>query len=497
MENTSQSERKKSVLGAIAASKLSEMLKNIDISSIKETTGGYNARARILALFDMGTFAETGAYIVRSEPGEDPSEMFSGVITGYGAVNGRLVYAFVQDSARMRGAFDSTSAGKIAELIRLAARNGAPVVGIFDSCGASIYEGARVLAAYGEVMRQINAVKGTIPLIALIPGVCGGGMAAFASTFDFILTVSGQSDFYVSSPFISGEAPSDGTSVADIAVADEDELYPRTRELLSYLPSNCNEGARMSDAPVFDRDIPTEYLAPKEYDARKIVACLSDGDRFISLGSGSVPELVSGLAYVGGIACGVLANDPHEHSGMMTARACRRAARLVRFCDSFGLPLIALANTAGACPDEADSAGYAEAVAGLYTALTISENAKISVVTGGAYGMGFTLMASKSVGADIAFALPDSCISPMSPEASVAFAWNDRICDNDVTVTREQLEAEWRERLASPCDAALCGQIDDIIPADELRLRVVSAVRMLAAKSRSVPTPRREGRRQK
>lgn len=253
----------------------------------------------------------------------------------------------------------------------------------------------------------------------------------------------------------------------------------------------------MSDAPVFDRDIPTEYLAPKEYDARKIVACLSDGDRFISLGSGSVPELVSGLAYVGGIACGVLANDPHEHSGMMTARACRRAARLVRFCDSFGLPLIALANTAGACPDEADSAGYAEAVAGLYTALTISENAKISVVTGGAYGMGFTLMASKSVGADIAFALPDSCISPMSPEASVAFAWNDRICDNDVTVTREQLEAEWRERLASPCDAALCGQIDDIIPADELRLRVVSAVRMLAAKSRSVPTPRREGRRQK
>ena len=154
MEGTNQSERKKSVLGAIAAGKLSEMLKNIDISSIKESHGGYNARARLLALFDMGTFAETGTYIVRREVGDGPSETFSGVITGYGAVNGRLVYAFVQDSARMHGAFDSTSAGKIAALIGMAVRNGAPVVGIFDSSGASIYEGVSVLAAYGEVTQH-------------------------------------------------------------------------------------------------------------------------------------------------------------------------------------------------------------------------------------------------------------------------------------------------------------------------------------------------------
>ena len=136
MENSSQSERKKSVLGAITASKLTEMLKNIDISSIKEANGGYNARARILALFDMGTFAETGAYIVRQDAGDDPSNAFEGVITGYGAIDGRLVYAFVQDSSRMKGAFDSVSAGKITSLINLAIRNGAPVVGIFDSCGA-------------------------------------------------------------------------------------------------------------------------------------------------------------------------------------------------------------------------------------------------------------------------------------------------------------------------------------------------------------------------
>ncbi len=495
MESTNQSERKKSVLGAIAAGKLSEMLKNIDISSIKESHGGYNVRARILALFDMGTFAEIGTYIVRREVGEEPSETFSGVITGYGAVNGRLCYAFVQDSARMHGAFDSTSAEKIAALLKMAVRNGAPVVGIFDSSGASIYEGVKVLAAYGEVMKQITAARGIVPLVALVPGICGGGMAAAASSFDFLLTVSGQSEFYVASPFISGEKAADGASAADIAVDDEDELYVRARELLSYLPANCNEGSRVSETPVLERGIQAQYLGADTYDAKKIIASLADGERFIELGAGRTPELVTGLAYIGGIVCGVMANDPGAKDGMMTPAACRAAAGLVRFCDCFGLPLVALVNSAGVCWSESDSAGYASAVAELYHALTASCNAKISVVTGKAYGMGFTLMASKSVGADVAFALPGACISPMSPEASVALVWNDRICDNDVTVTREELEAEWRSKLASPSDAAICGEIDDIISADELRPRIVSAIRMLAAKSRDIPTPPRESRR--
>lgn len=495
MENSSQSERKKSVLGAITASKLTEMLKNIDISSIKEANGGYNARARILALFDMGTFAETGAYIVRQDAGDDPSNAFEGVITGYGAIDGRLVYAFVQDSSRMKGAFDSVSAGKITSLINLAIRNGAPVVGIFDSCGASVYEGAKVLAAYGRIMKSIFSAKGIVPLVALIPGVCGGGMAAFASAFDFVLCVRNQSEFYVAPQFISGETPADGSAIADIISDSEDELYIRTRELLALIPSNCNEGARLTDTPVLERMTPPELLLPDRYDAKKLAASLADEEIFLEIRSELAPELVAGLAFVGGVCCGIMANQPSVRSGMMTASACRKAERLVRFCDEFGLPLIALANCGGICSEESDSAEYASAIADLYSELTLSENAKISAVTGNAYGIGFTLMASKSVGGDVAFALVDSCISAMSPEASVAFVWNDRICSNEVTVTREQLEREWREKLASPNDAALCGQIDDIIEPSELRTRIVSAVRMLSFKSRGLPTPRREGRR--
>lgn len=510
MENTDRSERKKSVLGAIAASKLSEMLKNIDISSIKEANGGYNARARITALFDMGTFAETGAYIARSDAEDEPGSVFSSVITGYGAVGGRLVYAFVQDNARMRGAFDSVAAGKITELIRLAIRNGAPIVGIFDSHGASIYEGSRVLAAYGEVMRQFEAARGILPTVALVPGICGGGMATLAASFDIKLAVRGQGEFYVVPPFIGGDAKpavDPLEDICDIVVDDEDELYLRTRELLSYLPSNCNEGSRVSDMQVLDRPLPPELLyalgqvAQKDGtgmpSGRRLITALSDDDNVIFLG-GNTPELSVGLAYIGGVVCCLAANEPTVRGGVITRDVCRRLAHIICFCDSFGIPLITLVASDGADREEPDAAAYAEALSELYRAMAVSENAKISVILGHAYGIGFTLMASRSVGGDIALALPEACISPMSPEASVAFVWNDRICANDVTVSREELEAKWQSELASPADAAMRGQIDDIIEPQELRARITSAVMMLAAKSRVHTRPGgREGRRQR
>lgn len=506
MENTDRSERKKSVLGAIAASKLSEMLKNIDISSIKEANGGYNARARITALFDMGTFAETGTYIARSgaddaeNNGEncDPSGVFSSVITGYGAVGGRLVYAFAQDNARMRGAFDSVAAGKIAALIRLAIRNGAPLVGIFDSNGASVYEGARVLAAYGDVMRQFEETRGILPTIALIPGVCGGGMATLAASFDFKLAVKGQGEFYVVPPFVGGDGTNinkGAEAVCDIVLDDEDELYPRTRELLSYLPSNCHSGSRVSEAPVLERALPPDMLYSIEHsadsatvDVRRLICALADDDRAVFVG-GNAAEAVVGFAYIGGVVCCLAANDHAVHGGVMSRAACRKLSKITSFCNNFGIPLITLVNSDGPDKDECDQAAYAEDIAALYRAMVTSQNAKICIALGHAYGIGFTLMASRSVGGDIAMALPTSFISPMSPEASVAFVWNDRICANDVTVTREELEAKWRAEHASPVDAAVCGQIDDIVSPQELRARIVSAVMMLAAKSRTCPVP--------
>lgn len=497
MENNNQNERKKSVLSAITATRLTEMLKNIDISSIKESNGGYNARARIMALFDMGTFSETGAYMIRRDPEGDPDLSFEGVITGYGAIEGRLIYAFVQDNTRMKGAFDSVGADKIISLIEMAMRNGAPVVGIFDSRGASIYEGARVLAAYGRVMRAINAAKGIIPLVALIPGVCGGGMASMASAFDLVLCVRGMSEFYMVPGTEHEDAQRAAADTADIVAESEDELYLRARELFSYLPSNCNEGARCAETAVFEREPGEDIFDMHSYDAGRIVSFLADSESFAELRRESSEELLTCLTFIGGICCGVMANQPRVKGGCMSIAACRSATRLVKLCDSFCIPLITLVNTVGIDSSEKDQVGYASAVGELYTALATSENAKISAVVGNAYGMGFTLMASKSIGGDIAFATPNACISAMSPEASVAFVWNDRICDNNVTVTRDELESEWRQKLASPNDAAMSGQIDDIVEPYELRARVVSAVRMLSAKTRELPTLQRKEWRRK
>lgn len=480
-------EKKKSTLRAVTAERLTEMLKDIDVSHGKTKDGAYSARARITALFDRNTFSEVGAYINRSRS-SNPDE-FSGVICGYGAIGGRLAFAFVQDRARMGGAFGRYSAKKIISLYEMAQKNGAPIIGIFDSDGVSVYEGVRALAGLGNTLGASSRAAGSIPRIALIPGVCGGNMAVLASGFDFVLsTAPGDktgSEIFAISPFVNGVTVTADTGFTSIETKDEDELYDTARKLLSFLPSSGAEGPVIADG---DLDAKPDITG---LTGEALVSAIADKNNYIRLWSRYAPGLAAGFAVVGGVSCAYIANDRTHKGGAITPQACRVVARIEKFADRFGIPLISLVDCPGFDSGEKDDAEYISAAADLIDAMQNSTNAKISAVVGRAYGPGFVYMASKSCGGDIAFATPDSCISTLSPEASVALLWNDRIRAADLSASREMLEREWREQYASPNEAALCGEIDDIVSAKDMRARIVSALQMLIGKSTLKPQGKR------
>ena len=481
MDNNSK-EKNKSLRRAMTAEKLTEMLREIDVSAAVESTGEFTATARLTALFDHGTFSRVGAYMNRSSDPDEPA----GVICGYGAVGGRLVYAFAQDRARINGAFDATSGKLICDLYAMALRNGAPIVGIFDSDGAYIYEGAKMLSALGRTAAANSSAVGIVPRIALVPGVCGGTHAVLASSFDFLISVKESSEIYAVSPFVNGAkvlpAP-EGISAYE--AEDEAELYRFARNLIGFIPSNNTEGTAV------DYDIP-EFELQRAPDLRSLcgealVAEISDKKNYIRLFAEYAPEIAVGFASVGGVGCAYMASERTHKDGALTPAACRVITKIQKFADSFGLPMLSFVDCPGFDNSVTDNAFYLESAAAMTDAFAFSSNPKITSVIGRAYGVGFVYMASKSIGADIAFALTDSCISALSPEASVAFVWSERIRQNDLTASREMLEIEWREKLASPNDAALCGEIDDILTPSELRPRVIAALHMLLVKKNAPP----------
>ena len=485
MDNNSK-EKNKSLRRAMTAEKLTEMLREIDVSAAVESDGEYTAMARLTALFDHGTFSRIGAYMNRSSDPDEPA----GVICGYGAVGGRLVYAFAQDRARMNGAFDSTSGRLICDLYSMALRNGAPIVGIFDSDGANIYEGAKMLASLGRTLSANSSAVGIVPRIALVPGVCGGTHAVLASSFDFVLSVKESTDIYAVSPFVNSTTTLPAPAgISAYEAEDEGELYRFARSLIGFLPSNNNEGTAA------DPEI-SEFELQRAPDLRSLcgealIAEISDKKNYIRLFAEYAPEIAVGFASVGGIGCAYIASERSQKDGALTPSACRAITKIQKFADSFGLPMLSFVDCPGFDNSVTDNVLYLESASAMCDAFAFSSNPKITSIIGRAYGAGFIYMASKSLGADICFALTDSVISALSPEASVAFLWNDQIREGDLTASREMLELDWREKYASPNDAALCGEIDDILTASELRPHIVSALYMLLGKMRSQPVRRK------
>ena len=442
----------------------------------KGTTIG---NAKIVALFDAGTFVETGAFMKR---GED----LTGVVCGYGAVNGKLVYAFAQDSDRKKGAIDALQAEKIAMLYNMAQKNGAPVVGMFDSVGATVADGASVLSAYGKLLKVVSDASGVIPQIAIINGVCAGMAATVAAMFDVVVTVKDQSELYVNAPFLAGKeiGTTDYTAqngLATITAENEDEAVAKAVELVSMLPSNCEEGVAIEDiTDDINRTVAIEGLTGKE-----LVETLADANTFVALGEAYAAEMITGLAVFGGVTCGVVANDAAVNGGVITCEGAKKAAKLISFCDSYSIPVITLVDSIGVATDaEAEGAPLAAQLGKLAMAYATADTAKIGVVCGKAYGAAFTLMGSKALGADMVYALPTSEISVMAPASAVAFLWNDKITEE---VTRSDLVEKWTKECASPEAAAADGSIDDVVKANELRQRICAAVYMLMMKNAGAP----------
>jgi acetyl-CoA carboxylase carboxyltransferase component len=435
--------------------------------------------AKIAALFDAGTFVETGAFMKR---GDD----LTGVVCGYGAVNGKLVYAFAQDSDRKKGAIDALQAEKIAMLYSMAQRNGAPVVGMFDSVGATVADGASVLSAYGKLLRVVSDASGIIPQIAIINGVCAGMAATVAAMFDVVVTIKDKSELYVNAPFLAGKeiGTTDYTAqngLASITAEDEEDALARAVQLVSMLPSNCDEETTID----YVTDDINRTVAVEDLTGKELIETLCDAETFVALGDAYATEMITGFACFGGVTCGVVANDAAVNGGVITCDGAKKAAKLIGFCDSFSIPVVTLVDSIGVeTGAEAEGAPLAAQLGKLAMAYATANTAKIGVVCGKAYGAAFTLMGSKALGADMVYALPTSEISVMAPASAVAFLWNDKITEE---VTRADLIEKWTRECASPEAAAADGSIDDVVKANELRQRICAAVYMLMMKNAGTP----------
>lgn len=420
---------------------------------------------KIKSLFDAGTFVQIGAYIKRN--GAD--SVYDGVICGYGSISGKLAFAFVQDSDRLLGALDTVGAQKLEALYSMATKNGAPVIGIFDSAGAVVIDGCAALSAYGRLMSLVSGASGIIPQIAIIDGRCTGMALTAVSMFDISIEVKGKSVMYM--------LPDCEENPLRTAVCAEnsEEAIALARELIEILPQNNR------DCPVdMSGDSPSRAVSLDGRTGRSIIEELADSGRFTELYSRSESCVTAGLIFMGGMLCGVIASNTNSVSGgKLCPTGARIACELISLCDRFSIPVLTLVNSEGlyGC----DSASAYGALATAYISATCP---KVTAIVGKAYGASFTLLGSKSIGADVVLATENSLMGAMSPESGVAFLKNGEITQEK---SRSVLEREWCEQYLSAVRAAEVGCIDDIIPSEELRARICSALYMLASKSDTNP----------
>jgi acetyl-CoA carboxylase carboxyltransferase component len=424
-------------------------------------------------LFDENTFVELGAYVGKAA--------YAGVVCGYGAVEGALTFAFVQDFSRDKGAFGQAEAKKIVSLYELAAKSGAPVIGVFASAGAKIVEGDVALSAFGSVLTKVTALSGIVPQIAVIDGICAGLNATIASLFD-VIVASEKCSFYVNPPFIqkSKGALDAGTAVKALEnglldIVCEDPIA-KAREIISLLPQNNAQGLAYSEAGD-DLNRQTPEIADMSA-TLDIVKALTDCGRFEEWKASCAPEVHIGLAPLGGTTTGIIATDGE---GYLTPKAARKISSFLSFCDNYMIPVLTVVDTKGIDPSvDAENAPYASELSRLAASYASSTNAKVTLLVGKAYGAAYTLLGSKAVGADIVLASDKAVISIMEPDAAVQFLYGQDIKTPD---DRAAKKAEWLENQASPAAAAAIGDVDDIVESKELRAKIISAFMTLWAKA--------------
>jgi propionyl-CoA carboxylase beta chain len=475
--------------------------------------GRMTARERIDVLLDKGSFREVDAFVVHrtNDFGLDQQKYLGdSVVTGWGTIDGRLVYTFSQDFTVFGGSLGESHAEKICKILDMAMKNGAPVIGLNDSGGARIQEGVVSLGGYADIFLRNTLASGVIPQISAIMGPCAGGAVYSPALTDFIFMVRNSSYMFVTGPEVVKTVTHEEVSFEDLggasvhsetsgvchvsAEGEADALY-LIRKLLSYLPQNNMEDPPFippADDPLrmderLDNLVPDDPSKP--YDIKEAIHLIVDDGQFFEIHEGYAQNIVVGFARLGGHSVGIVANQPAVLAGVLDINSSTKAARFVRFCDAFNIPLITFVDVPGFLPGTGqEHGGIIRHGAKLLYAYCEATVPKLTVVTRKAYGGAYDVMSSKHIRGDVNLAWPSAEIAVMGPEGAVNIIFRKELGQSEDPAKRKaELVEEYRQKFANPYISASRGYIDDVIEPRETRPRLINAMEMLGNKRDANP----------
>lgn len=480
--------------------------------------GRLTARERIDLLLDKGSFREVDPFVTHRTTDfnlDQQKYLGDSAVTGWGTIEGRLVYIFSQDFTVFGGSLGEVHAEKVCKIMDMALKNGAPVIGLNDSGGARIQEGVVSLGGYADIFLRNTLVSGVIPQISVIMGPCAGGAVYSPALTDFIIMVRKSSYMFITGPDVvkavtheevtfeelgGADVHSEVSGVCHLAADSEADGLYLIRKLLSYIPQN-----NMEDPPFLSIDddplrmeeglntlIPAD--ASKPYDIKEAIRLIVDGGIFFEVQESYAQNIVIGFARLGGHSVGIVANQPAILAGVLDINSSEKAARFVRFCDAFNIPIITFVDVPGFLPGtEQEHGGIIRSGSKLLYAYCEATVPKITVITRKAYGGAYDVMSSKHIRGDVNLAWPTAEIAVMGPDGAVNIIFRKEIAQaENPQAKRDALEADYREKFANPYIAASRGYIDDIIEPWETRPRLINALEMLSNKRDSNP-PKKHG----
>jgi propionyl-CoA carboxylase beta chain len=474
--------------------------------------GKLTARERIDILVDKGSFVELNPFIEHRSTDfglDDLKGPGDGVVTGYGKVNGKPIYLFSQDFTVFGGALGEMHAKKIAHVMDLAVKNGAPFIGLNDSGGARIQEGVVSLDGYGHIFYRNSIYSGVIPQISVIMGPCAGGAVYSPAITDFVFMVDKTSQMFITGPKVIETVTGEKISSEDLGGAKvhnsisgnahfrgetEEEVLHSVRELLSYLPQNNEEKPPVLKAdeeddyrPDLTDLIPFDAIRP--YDVRKVIEQVVDEGSFMEVQKEFAKNIVIGLARIKGEVVGLVCNQPKVMAGGLDIDSSDKASRFIRFCDSFNIPLITFEDVTGFFPGiKQEHGGIIRHGAKILYAYSEATVPKMTVILRKAYGGAYVALNSKSIGADLVYSWPNAEIAVMGPQgaANIIFAREIQNSENPEEVREQKIE-EYREKFANPYVAAARGMVDDVIDPRETRIKLIQGLEMMRNKKEERP----------
>jgi propionyl-CoA carboxylase beta chain len=498
--------------------KLSEIGGGAERIEKQHREGKLTARERIEALLDPGTFNEIDRFVVHScyDFGMEKMRILGdGIVTGWGKIDGRLVFVFAQDFTVFGGTMSESNARKICKIMDKAMEVGAPIIGLNDSGGARIQEGVGSLAGYADIFLRNTLASGVVPQISAIMGPCAGGAVYSPAITDFIIMTKGRSYMFITGPDViksvthedvtmeelgGAETHSTISGIAHLVGEDDHHTLSLIRELLSFLPSNNMEEPPFKETsdPIDRVDESLNLLIPENpnqpYDMKILINTVLDDNYFFELQENFAPNIIIGFGRLGGRVVGIVANQPEHLAGALDINASVKGARFVRFCDAFNIPLVVFEDVPGFLPGVAqEHGGIIKHGAKLLYAFAEATVPKLTVITRKSYGGAYCVMASKHIRTDYNVAYPTAEIAVMGPEGAVNIIWRKELAKaKDPEKFREEKIKEFREKFANPYISAEKGYIDEVIEPKFTRIKLIKALEM-AQNKRDKNPPKKHG----